>query len=158
MKQQIICEECGEKYPLEGYPGEWVKSIKGELARDGLFCDLCGRGLRRGETVLAQSMGRGKIVYFPWEWQYFKPAPSVTLEVQDSLNPEGRREVIGRILGRYSRGFNLTSGGWTPMAPDFDPGATPAEFVLFLPKGRRKMQGIPVGGIFNLEEVLGEGI
>jgi hypothetical protein len=154
MKQQIICEECGGKYPLQEYPGEWSKSIKGELAKAGLFCDLCGRSLQRGETVLAQSMGRDNVVYFPWEWEYLKPTPPVTLKIRSAIRPDDLVELTGRVLGRYSRGFNLTAGGWTPMRASWDPGARPAEFVLFLPKGARKVRGIPVGEIANLEEAL----
>jgi hypothetical protein len=50
-------------------------------------------------------------------------------------------ELEGTIVGEKTHGFNTPEGGWS-LYGHTERGDTPAEFILFVPKGKRKARAI----------------
>ena len=58
----------------------------------------------------------------------------------------GKVMMVGKIVGEYTKGFNLPSGGWVNEKGNFKD-AIPAEYIIFIPKGKSKKRGIKKGGL-----------
>lgn len=84
------------------------------------------------ENDATQAFAKSKPTWFP--------NPKLTkITLLDIFGEETEKE--GRILGRYTNGFNIKDGGgWSCYQHEGD---TPAEFWIVKWKGKRKAVGIP---------------
>lgn len=67
---RIICLECA-KIPAGEYPGEWIKRVRG-VALHNFRCDQCNATIPGGTRCVAESFGKNRTPYIPWEHEFIK--------------------------------------------------------------------------------------
>lgn len=93
--KQIICLKCAAKYPLKDYPGEWHHQEQGKARgfENGDFvCDFCNVTIPKGTECVAQSFGRDRDPYQPWEHDFLGEAPGMVDGTIRVIDKEGVHE------------------------------------------------------------------